>query len=83
MDKLRVYSAKWCPDCTAAKRVLDEKNIEYENIDIEETPESVETIIKFRGKRVLPTLVYKDRSMDGNHFSADKFEEDLKELLAD
>ncbi len=74
--------ATWCPDCHAAKRVLDEKGIEYNLVDIEENESAVDIIIAARGKRVLPTLEYKGNFIDGNRFNSQKFEKELAELLA-
>ncbi len=80
-NRLTIYTASWCPDCWAAKRVLDERGLEYDLVDIEETPEAVDIIVKAMGKRVLPTLEYNGEYIDGNHFDQDKFESDLDGLL--
>jgi len=82
MPVVTFYSADWCPDCRAAKRVLEERGIEYREINIDGNPEAVEVIIAARGKRVIPTLELRGRFMDGNHFNHEKFERDLNELLA-
>ena len=81
MDEIKFYSASWCPDCWAAKRVLDEKEIPYKEIDIDENPDAVQLIIAAKGKRVVPTLEYKGGYIDGNHFDRKKFESELDELL--
>jgi len=81
MDVMKLYSAAWCPDCHAAKRVLDSKNIVYQEIDIDKNPEVVPMIVAARGKRVVPTLEYRGAFMDGNHFDRAKFEKELGELL--
>lgn len=77
---IKMYTAKWCGDCRRAKEFMQEKNVSYEEVDIEENPGAVETIIQARGKRVLPTLEFEGRFMDGNHFQREKFETDLKEI---
>jgi len=82
MADLTIYSASWCPDCRAAKRVLDDRGVEYNLVDIDENPESVEHIIAVMGKRVVPTLEYKGSYIDGNHFDQEKFEKELTELLS-
>ncbi|MGK7345863.1 MAG: glutaredoxin family protein [Candidatus Nitrospinota bacterium M3_3B_026] len=81
MTVLNFYTASWCPDCAAAKRVLDERGLDYNLVDIDETPEAVDTIIAARGKRVVPTLEYGGRYMDGNRFNREKFEKELDELF--
>lgn len=82
MAKLKIYTTSWCPDCFAAKRVLDSKGVEYDEIDIEENPDAVETVISARGKKVVPTLEYNGNYIDGNHFETAKFEKELEGLLS-
>ncbi|GMT42773.1 MAG: NrdH-redoxin [bacterium] len=77
-----MYTSEWCPDCWAAKRFLDGKGFEYEEIDLDKKPDAVEFIIKARGKRVVPTLELNGRFMDGNRFDPEKFEKDLTALMA-
>jgi mycoredoxin len=81
MDKIKVYTTSWCPDCRAAKRVLTEKGIPFEDIDIEKVPGALEIVVAAKGKRVVPTLEYQGKYIDGNHFSQPKFEKDLETLL--
>ncbi|MBF0291109.1 MAG: glutaredoxin family protein [Nitrospinae bacterium] len=83
MAILTVYSATWCPDCLAAMRVLDERGIKYNLVDIDENPDAVDIIIAAKGKRVVPSLEYKGRFIDGNRFNRERFEKELNELLAD
>lgn len=82
MNKLKIFTSGWCPDCTAAKNLLKEKGIEFEEIDIDKNPEAVTTVVNARGKRVVPTLSYKGKFMDGNHFNREKFEKELEALLS-
>lgn len=83
MPILTVYSASWCPDCLAAMRFLDERGVKYNLVDIDQNPDAVDIIIAAKGKRVVPTLEYQGRFIDGNRFNREKFEKDLKGLLAD
>lgn len=81
MKTLRVFTTSWCPDCRKAKRILTEKSVSFEEIDIEKNPEYVDLIVKERGKKVVPTLEYDGKYMDGNHFNEEKFCRDLKTVL--
>jgi mycoredoxin len=81
MDKVKVYTTSWCPDCRAAKRVLGEKGVAFEEIDIEKTPGALEIVVAAKGKRVVPLLEYKGKYIDGNHFNQPQFEKDLASLL--
>ncbi|MBI4665062.1 MAG: glutaredoxin family protein [Nitrospinae bacterium] len=81
MSVLTLYSASWCPDCLAAIRTLEDRGIKYNLVDIESQPEAVDIIIAARGKRVVPTLEFKGRFMDGNRFNRVRFEQELDVLL--
>ncbi|GAP62856.1 thioredoxin reductase [Ardenticatena maritima] len=63
MSSIRVYGALWCPDCRRSKAFLNEHQIAYEWIDIEEDADArryVETLND--GKRIIPTIVFPDGS---------------------
>ncbi len=34
MSKITIYTSMWCPYCTMAKRLLNEKGAEFEEIDV-------------------------------------------------
>jgi glutaredoxin len=55
--ELLVYSAFWCPDCRIAKRFLQEHNIAFQDIDIENTPGAADEVVKHTGKRAIPQFV--------------------------
>lgn len=52
-----VYSAFWCPDCREAKRFLQQHNLAFTDIDIENTPGAAEEVVKHTGKRAIPQFV--------------------------
>lgn len=55
--KLLVYSAFWCPDCRTAKRFLQENNVTFTEIDIENTPGAAEEVVARTGRRAIPQFV--------------------------
>ena len=60
---ITVYGAYWCPDCRRSKMFLGEHQIPYAWVDIEEDPEAERFVIeKNDGKRIIPTIVFKDGS---------------------
>ena len=63
-DKITVYSTAWCSDCKRVKKFLGEHQIQYEDVDIDLTPEAV-TIVKQlnHGMRSVPTIVFPDGSI--------------------
>lgn len=61
---ITVYGASWCPDCRRAKQFLGEQRVHYAWVDIEQEPEHVAFVEEVNhGKRIIPTIVFEDRSI--------------------
>ena len=61
---ITVYGAYWCPDCRRSKQFLGEHQIPYHWVDIEEDPKGEAYVIKKNnGKRIIPTIEFKDGSI--------------------
>jgi mycoredoxin len=55
--KVVMYTTKWCTYCRAAKRVLTELEVPFEEVDIEEVPGTGEQVEKWAGGfRTVPTF---------------------------
>ena len=59
--EIKIYSTNWCPYCANTKRFLNEKNIEFEEINIEKEGMNREDLEKLTGGRTVPQIV-----IDGN-----------------
>lgn len=60
-DALTLYTTTWCPFCTRLKKLLDEKEIGYIEIDVEEDAEAAAFVESVNdGNRVVPTALYSD-----------------------
>jgi thioredoxin reductase (NADPH) len=56
-----MYTTSWCADCSVAKRYLRQLGVDYEEIDIEETPGAAELVETWSGGyRTVPTFVVGD-----------------------
>jgi glutaredoxin len=55
--KLTVYTAPWCRDCYVAKRWLNQNNISYQEINIDEAPDAAAEVVRQTGKRAIPQFV--------------------------
>ena len=62
---VKVYTTHWCPSCVNAKRFLNEKNIEFEEINIETEGMSREDLEKITGGRTVPQIVIDDTPIGG------------------
>jgi thioredoxin reductase (NADPH) len=64
---LTVYGAPWCPHCKRVKKFLAAHRVGYENIDIGQRPEAIETLKELQGgSQVIPTVVYADGTSEVN-----------------
>lgn len=63
-QKIVMYATSWCGDCRMAKRWLDQHNIAYDYIDIEQDDEAAAYITKVNGgTQSVPTIVFPDGSI--------------------
>jgi mycoredoxin len=59
---LVVFSSSWCPDCRRAKRVLEEAETSFAEVDIDHDPAAEAMVLqRSGGRRVVPTLRFDDR----------------------
>ncbi|MBL7013321.1 MAG: glutaredoxin 3 [Candidatus Marinimicrobia bacterium] len=62
---IKVYTTSWCPYCNNAKRLLSEKGMKYEEINIEEEGISREGLVELTGGRSVPQIVINDKPIGG------------------
>ncbi|MGE5255284.1 MAG: FAD-dependent oxidoreductase [Hyphomicrobiales bacterium] len=69
---ITVYGAHWCPDCRRSKMFLGEHQVPYNWVDIEEDAGAQRLVIeKNHGKRIIPTIVFKDGTFLAEPSNAD------------
>lgn len=58
-DRIVVYGTTWCPDCQRSKKVLEERGVGYEWVDIERVSGAEEQMLAASGgKKRVPTIVF-------------------------
>ena len=62
---VKIYSTSWCPSCVSAKRFLEDNNIEFEEINIEEIGMSREQLFEITGGMSVPQIIINDKSIGG------------------
>lgn len=73
MPHIKMYTTTWCPDCSAAKNFLRQRNVPFEEIDIEEEEGAEEIVIRANdGKRKGPTF-----EVGGRYFACSPFDAEL------
>ena len=63
--KITIYSTSWCGPCKSTKRLLSEKGINYEEIDIEKEGMSREDLYKITGGRTVPQIIINNVTVGG------------------
>ena len=62
---IKIYSTTWCQSCSAAKLLFKSKNIDYEEINIEEVGISREQLNELTGGHTVPQIVINNVSIGG------------------
>ena len=60
-----IYSTSWCPSCISAKRLLEEKNIDFEEVNIDEEEISREKLFEITGGMSVPQIVINNKPIGG------------------
>jgi mycoredoxin len=79
VDVITVYSAPWCPDCRRVKYFLKERQVEFEEVNIEENPAAEQIVLRANhGRRRVPTLKVGQRYFACSPFDALRLAEELR-----
>ena len=62
---IQIYSTSWCGPCASAKRLLDDINQSYEEIDIEKHNISREKLMEITGGMTVPQIIINGKSIGG------------------
>lgn len=67
MAKIEIYTKAFCPYCTRAKRLLDEKGAAFDEFDITMGgPKRQEMIQRAGGRSTVPQIFIDDRHIGGS-----------------
>ena len=65
MSKIVIYTRQFCGYCTAAKRLLDQKGVSYEEIDATYAPEKRQEMISRSGRMTFPQIFIGETHVGG------------------
>jgi glutaredoxin 3 len=66
MKKIIIYTTDYCPFCVKAKRLLDLKNVSYEEIDVTYNQALRDEMMKkAEGRRTVPQIFIDDQPIGG------------------
>jgi glutaredoxin 3 len=56
MPKILIYTTKICPYCIMAKRLLNQKGVSYEEINVDNDPQLREEMMRKTNRRTVPQI---------------------------
>lgn len=62
---IKIYTKNYCPYCAHAKELLNKIGAKYEEVDITDTPEVIEDLIKKSGMRTVPQIFVNNKCLGG------------------
>lgn len=65
MKKVEIYTTQWCPYCQAAKALLDDKGVAYDEVDAEDPEVRFAMVERARGRRTVPQIFIGDTHVGG------------------
>ena len=66
MKNIVIYTSKSCPFCVKAKRLLESKNVDYQEFRVDERPDLIDEVIrKSGGRRTVPQIFIDDDHVGG------------------
>jgi len=66
LAKVELYTTTYCPFCTRAKALLRKKGVEFEEIDVTDSPELRERMIELSGgRRTVPEIFINGKIVGG------------------
>jgi glutaredoxin 3 len=64
--KVQMYATGWCPYCDRARLLLKQKNVDFEEIDVDARPEARTEMLARSGRRTVPQIFIGDRHIGGS-----------------
>lgn len=72
---IKMYTTSWCGDCRVTKRVLEQRGLAYEEIDIEQDEAAAQHVMSVNGgRRSVPTLEFNGDAASMSNFSRAKLD---------
>jgi glutaredoxin 3 len=65
MGKIQMYTARWCGYCVRAKALLDDKNLEYEEIFLDDDPHFRQRLLELTGGWTVPQILIDGEPIGG------------------
>jgi glutaredoxin 3 len=67
MNKVEIYTTRYCPYCISAKALLTRKNVQFTEIDVSGDPAGRTTMVeRARGRMTVPQIFIDDIHVGGS-----------------
>lgn len=77
MKKVKIFTTQTCPYCDEAKKYLQSKSIDFEEIDLTTHQAAAASLVQKTGHTAVPQIQIDDKFIIG--FDKNKIDETLKE----
>jgi len=65
MTNIKIYTTSWCGPCKMAKRLLNDKGLKFQEIDIEKIDWSRDDLFQKTGGRTVPQIIIEGKTIGG------------------
>lgn len=65
MPKIEIYTTPTCPYCVKAKKLLNSKGVQYEEIDVDTDEVKYQEMIKRSGRKTVPEIFIDGKFIGG------------------
>jgi len=65
VQKVVMYSTGWCPYCERARSLLERKQVQFEEIDLDKRPEARAEMVARSGRRTVPQIFIGETHVGG------------------
>jgi glutaredoxin 3 len=65
MQKVQIYTTQWCPYCHAAKSLLADKGVAFEEVNAEDPEVRMQMVERANGRRTVPQIFIGETHVGG------------------
>jgi glutaredoxin 3 len=65
MHKVQLYVTGWCPYCSAARALLEDKGVAFDEIDVTAPEKRIDMIQRAHGRRTVPQIFIGETHVGG------------------
>ena len=66
MQKVTIYTTPYCPYCHAAKALLKQKGVAFDEIDVQDAATRQQMMLRANGRRTVPQIFIGDTHVGGS-----------------